>query len=142
MKRGAQLRRTGFTPAQRATRLTRAVTARKRAKVSPEETAARKTVALRSQGICEGCGQRPAHDWAHRVGRGQQGAWCASNGLHLCNPGGCHDRAHASPLWARERGWILLSTQNPEREPALLAGRGWVLLNNDGTTERVEKRAA
>jgi hypothetical protein len=116
--------------------------AKKRAKVSPEERNARKVVRARSGGLCEGCGVRPARDWAHRVGRGQQGRWCASNGLDLCNPAGCHDRAHASPSWARERGWILLSTQDPATEPALLAGRGWVLLNNDGTTERVEKRAA
>jgi hypothetical protein len=142
MKRGSPMRRTGFTPAQRATRLTRTAKASKRAKVSPEERSARKTVALRSQGVCEGCGERPAHDWAHRVGRGQQGRWCASNGLHLCNPGGCHDRAHASPLWARERGWILLSTQDPEREPALLAGRGWVYLRPDGSVAEAERGAA
>lgn len=112
----------------------------KRPKVSPEERAARKAVAARAQGVCEGCGLRPSHDWAHRVGRAQQGPWCASNGLALCNPGGCHDRAHASPQWARERGWILLSTQDPTTTPALLAGRGWVYLHPDGSVTEASAR--
>jgi len=128
-------------PMNRAKAMTQRIVAAKRAKVTAEERAARKAVRARSGGICEGCGERPARDWAHRVGRGQGGPWCASNGLDLCNPGGCHDRAHASPEWARSMGWILRSGQDPTASPALLAGRGWVLLRDDGGFDQQEDAA-
>lgn len=160
MKRSGSLRRktplrtrtplVGGGPLQRSARLTRtAIQNRRRQERRPEEVRARQLLAARSLGVCEGCGQRPATDWAHRVARSQQGLWCPSNGLHLCSDlaapdgrRGCHERAHASPTWARERGWILRSTDDPLTFPALLARHGRVQLRPDGSVAPVERNAA
>lgn len=111
-----------------------------RPKVTAEERNARKVLAARSEGRCEGCQREPATDWAHRVARSQGGPWVASNGLHLGR--GCHGWAHANPVRARELGWILRSTDNPRAVPAFLAGRGFHLLADDGEITPTEGAAA
>jgi hypothetical protein len=105
--------------------------ARKAPQRTSEEALARRVVALRSLGVCEGCGQRAAQEWAHRIARSQMGRWCPSNGLHLCSAG-CHARAHANPAWARDMGWILRAGSDPAAAPVWLAAHGWALLDPDG----------
>jgi hypothetical protein len=124
---------TAVTPLRRTAGPVRTPMARRAPQRTTQEAEARRLVALRSLGICEGCGRHAAQDWAHRIARSQMGRWCPSNGLHLCARGGCHDRAHASPVWAREMGWILRSGSDPATEPVWLAAHGWVLLALDGS---------
>lgn len=104
---------------------------RKPAVQSEEERQARRIVRARSGGVCEGCGQAPAAHWAHRVGEGQGGPWCPSNGMHLCAP--CHAWCHAHPRLAKERGWMLYPTRDPRVEPAEHWLHGRVLLVPDGS---------
>lgn len=110
-----------------------------RPKVSPEERTARRIVASRSHGRCEGCWREPATDWAHRKARSQGGPWAASNGMHLGRT--CHSWAHANPRKARDLGWILRSTDDPLTVPAFLAWRGWHLLADDGEITAAERTA-
>lgn len=128
-------------PTRRAP-LARSSWGRRPARRTSDETHARQLVRQRSDGTCEGCGLRPASEWSHRVSRAHSGPWSASNGLYLCGPGGCHAAAHASPLWARERGWILRSTDNPLTVPAWHARHGWVLLDDAGGFAPVAEVAA
>lgn len=116
--------------------------ARKRPKRTAEEAEARRLVRERSGGTCEGCGQRPAVEWSHRVARSQGGLWLASNGLHLCSPGGCHDAAHHRPEWARGLGWMVRRGGIPAFVPARLAGHGWVLLDDSGGFTPADELAA
>jgi hypothetical protein len=141
VKRGQPLRRftplTAVTPLHRGDGPLRTALTRKPPQRSTEEARARRLVRARSMGICEGCGRRGAQEFAHRIARSQMGRWCPSNGLHLCSHGGCHQRAHANPAWAREMGWILRSGSDPATCPVWTAGRGWVLLNPDGSVTAV-----
>lgn len=110
----------------------------------PEEDEARKLVELRSGGRCEGCGRPGPTEWAHRVSRAQGGPWTAANGLALCGDltgghapttgGGCHPWSHSAagrPI-CEKRGWILRRRDDPTTTPALIAGRGLVLLDAAG----------
>jgi hypothetical protein len=109
--------------------------------VSAEERRARKLVRARSGGVCEGCGQAPATNYSHRIGRGVGGRWCPSNALDLCGSGitGCHGYVGARPKAARdERGWRLRSTDDPLTFPVLHAVHGLVLLDADGGFRPVE----
>lgn len=140
---------TSTTPLSRSTPLPRsrvrtlAEVRASRPTVSREERHARKLLAARSGGTCEGCGRAPATDYAHRVGRAQGGLWCPSNALHLCGglaaalarPGAlsCHAWSHANPTEARSVGWLLRSTDDYLTFPALLPVHGLVLLRPDGT---------
>ena len=85
--------------------------------------------------MCEGCGRARATNWAHRVARGQGGAWCPSNGLHLCGSGttGCHGWSHLHPTEAKARGWIVEPWRDPAEVPALHWLHGLVLLDVDGS---------
>jgi hypothetical protein len=115
--------------------------AKRKARTS-DETSARRLVAARSQGVCEACGQRPASEWAHRVGKAQGGPWSADNGLHLCGPDGCHLWCHHNPEAARALGWMLLRSQDPLTVPVQHARYGLVLLTADGGWTPVEEVAA
>jgi hypothetical protein len=158
LKRGGPLPRSSM-PLRRAPLVSTSVPARKPmrrkpAERSPEEIRARKLVAARSGGICEGCGRAPATEWAHRVGRAQGGPWCSSNGLHLCSSGdprspwggglGCHEWSHhaGNRVEAESIGWMLRRHHNPATTPALLHAVGWVLLHPDGSTTSVERTAS
>lgn len=101
-----------------------------------DERRARELVRARSMGVCEGCGKRPATDYAHRVGRGQGGAWTADNGLHLCGPGN-YGGCHATPrLDAEARGWVIRGRRDPSTVPAYVWadpwGPSWAFLTPDG----------
>ncbi len=110
-----------------------------RARTSPEERRARAVVTERSGGVCEGCSAARATDWSHRVAEGQGGPYCPSNGMHLCRA--CHAWLHANPTAARdERGWRLLSTDEPAEVPVLHAVHGWVLLTDDGCFVPTDRR--
>lgn len=127
---------TSTTPLSRSTPLPRsrvrtlAEVRASRPTVSREEREARKLLAARSGGTCEGCGRAPATDYAHRVGKAQGGPWCPANALALCRR--CHEWSHGTPTEARSVGWLLRSTDDPATFPALLHGRGLNLLTADG----------
>lgn len=112
-----------------------------RPKVSAEERAGRAAVKARSGGRCEigsGCRGEEMH---HRKNRSQGGTWCPSNLLHLCSAHHLHATTH--PAAARERGWAVRGTDDPDRCPVWLAGRGWHYLTADGgTTPTTERNAA
>jgi len=141
------LKRTGpikrKTPMKAAQHLTQRIVKTKRAKVTAAERNARKVVRARSGGICEICGHAAATNFGHRKNRSQGGQWSASNGLDLCGSGstGCHGHATVNPALARERGWAVLSTQDPAEVPVFLAGHGWVFLLEDGSTTQQETAA-
>lgn len=108
---------------------------RTRPAVSAEETQCRAIVATRSGGICERCGRGAAGlEKAHRVGRGQGGAWSPENIIDLCHD--CHHHDHMHPAEAYATGLHLRSYQDPASEPVLWRkdGReGWALLSRDGS---------
>jgi hypothetical protein len=104
--------------------------------VKAAERLARELVRARSMGVCEGCGQKPATDYAHRVGRGQGGAWSAANGLHLCGPGN-YGGCHAAPRsLAESLGWVIRGRRDPLTVPAFIwpdpYAPSWVFLTDDG----------
>lgn len=153
MKRGGPLKRhtplnpgRGLlrgTPLSRAARLktsARAPRPRSRPSVTRDEVDARRTVAQRSGGVCEICGQQRATNWHHRQNKGQSGAWRAANGLHLCGSGttGCHGHVTANPAKARAYGWSVRSTQGPADVAVWLYGRGWSVLTDDGAIAPAE----
>jgi len=139
MKRGKPLRRTGFTPAQRATQLTRKALESKRPKMSPEERATRKVVRARSEGQCEIHLGHPASDMHHRLNRSQGGLWTPANILHICRES--HSTIGSDPKAAAGQGWSIRNQRNPEDVPLWLAGRGWCFLHDNGhVTEAIEEQ--
>lgn len=129
------MRRTGFTPAQRATRLTRKAITKRRPKADPCELAARKVARARSEGLCEVCAGHPAQSMHHRRKAGR--VWTPENLLHICGDGttGCHGWIEAHPLKAQQQGWWVPSHKDPAKTPAWLAGRGYVFLSANGSVE-------
>lgn len=107
-----------------------------RPKVTSEERQGRKLLRLRSAGLCEMCGRRPATDAHHRRNRSQGGTWEITNLLHLCHQD--HMAVTVNPALACSRGWSVRSTDIPADVPVWLAGRGFTYLTADGgtTTER------
>ena len=102
------------------------------------EDVAKDRVARRSKGWCEmrvpGFCRRRATNWCHRKAHGQGGLWQASNGLDGCGSGttGCHGWCHSNPAAARERGWMLLSTEDPADVSVSLWDGRTVWLNDAG----------
>ncbi len=89
---------------------------------------------LRSQGICEGCGDNPAREFHHRQYKSRGGKDTIENCLHLCgfgNTSGCHGKAHSAD---HPEGWAVHSWAIPQHEPVALH-YGRALLNPDGTVE-------
>lgn len=105
---------------------------------------ARALVYVRSNGICEVCGQARGTNWHHRKNQGQGGTWDPRNGLHVCGTGttGCHGHITGHPAASRERGWSVPSWSDPADTPVWLAGHGFVYLTADGGTTPTETRAA
>lgn len=120
-------------------RLKRTPFVAKAPKGTSEEKTAKKVVKARSGLICEGCANRRASDFSHRVNEGQGGPWVASNGLHLCRP--CHNWIGNNLREARAKGWYLRSHENFRTIPVQHAWLGRVLLHDDGTTRRLEEVA-
>lgn len=127
-----------------AMKRTKALTQRaikaKRVKVTAVERNGRKVTRARSGGICEIDGSNPATEAHHRKNRSQGGSWLPVNLLDLCTE--CHHRATVNPALARERGWSVLSTQDPAEVPVFLAGQGWSLLTDTGEIYKAEDEVA
>jgi hypothetical protein len=90
-------------------------------------------------GVCLG----RATNFSHRVGAAHGGPYSAVNGLDACGSGttGCHGWATHNRTAARERGWILRSTDDPATFPVDHARFGLVLLSVDGSVVPVEEAA-
>lgn len=77
----------------------------------------------RSEGLCEGCGERPATEMHHRQFKSRGGKDILVNALHLCGWGnhtGCHGVAHSAE--GGELGWSVNSWENPALKPVLYRG--------------------
>jgi hypothetical protein len=74
---------------------------------SPET---RRTIRLRSGGMCELKCNRIADSMHHRKLR-EHGDHRPENGLHLCRA--CHAWIHHNPMDSYERGWLVRSTLDP-----------------------------
>lgn len=108
---------------------------------------ARKILAARTYGVCEGCGRYGLNrDPHHRKARGSGGvhrmaaeiANDVRNLLALCRA--CHDRTEDANTWTECQmlGWRLEQWQDPLATPALIYtvnGYGWWHLTNDGGYE-------
>lgn len=98
------------------------------------EAACRDAIVGRTGAVCEGCRGGDWTDKAHRVARGQGGAWSPGNVLGLCRP--CHGWAHSHPHAAAVAGWIVAPWIDPAMVPAFLSSTtltpGWYWLAEDG----------
>ena len=84
-----------------------------------DSKAAYEAVAVRSAGVCEGCGAMPATEIHHRLYRSRGGKDTIDNLMHLCGSGnidGCHGDAHT--LLGEQRGWSVLRRNDPLFIPA------------------------
>jgi hypothetical protein len=85
--------------------------------------------------MCELC-LFQAHNWAHRLGRGQGGPWEPANGLLLCGSGstGCHGWTTLNPTAAALGGWRIENGEHYETVSAYLLRPwpAWWFLDNDG----------
>ncbi len=103
-------------------------------------------VDLRDESCCVRCGAyllgSPAsrHHRKRRSQASRMEVHSPANLIDLCGTGttGCHGWVHAHPEEARESGWLLRSTDSPERTPMLHALYGWVLLDDQGHVEIIE----
>lgn len=107
------------------------------------ETATRRIVRERSDGVCEQCGQSRATDMAHRLARSRMGRWQPSNVLHLCARDHAAQRdGRGGEDLATALGQVLPSMVDGHRpDPRLIpvATRyGWVFLDDDGAWTRAE----
>lgn len=83
--------------------------------------------------VCgEGLHGRRGDGWAvhHRVLRSQGVDNRPSNLIAVCSL--CHGDIHGGPAKAREAGWLLKSTDAPEKFRMAHSQHGWVLLDNVG----------
>lgn len=126
--RRSPLRRTGRVKPRRDT---------PRRREAPRWTAEDWTLAnialnLRSGSRCECCGGRLYAgniERHHRIRR-RDGGDRLSNLLIIRRT--CHQYWTEHPALARDRGIILLTTDDPETVPVLWRGREWSLLDDDG----------
>jgi len=98
---------------------------------------ARALVHMRSDRICEVCGNQQATNVHHRKNRSQGGTWATSNLLHLCGSGttGCHGRiTDDHDGTANRNGWTCKSFEDPATTPCLIRN-GRVILLDNGETE-------
>lgn len=109
------------------------------------ESRTRRLVKQRSEGVCERCGDRNADTMHHRRLRSQRGPWTPSNILHLCGDGTrlCHGEltnTNGRRAEYERAGWIVPSGQDWLAMPVRRRGQ-WVLLDDDGGFEPLQKRA-
>lgn len=122
--RTSELRRSPMPPREipleRGTRTLRSSgpTKAKHPTVTREERSAKKTVRVRSGGLCElrvpGVCLGTYREWSHRWAEGQGGLWLPSNGLASCGWAGCHGWLHRNPEKAKALGWIVPPTYRIE----------------------------
>ena len=90
------------------------VSARRKAKRAEAElTGVFVEVGLRSHGVCELLGDRPATEMHHRRRKSQGGKDTPENLLHLSGKAH-HEDIHAHPDWARRHGLILGRGDSPD----------------------------
>lgn len=100
----------------------------------------RRMVELRSDNLCEGCGEAAATNIHHRQYLSRGGTHALENLLHLCGSGnhtGCHGKAHSAA--GHELGWSVNSWDEPEHVPVSYRGvdrwlTGWGSAVEVGTT--------
>lgn len=103
----------------------------------------RDIVRRRAGNICERCGKKPARNPGgkyrgtqhHRVPQRRYRLDSPENMVLLCFP--CHREIHADEEAAARFGWFVYG-DHPELTPFLHAERGWVLLLENGATEKIE----
>lgn len=101
----------------------------------------RRLIEVRSGGVCESCGDRPASDIHHRQYLSRGGSHDVHNLIHLCgfgNTSGCHGRAHTNGTpegLSIGRGFRSLLI------PVLYRGT-WVLPDDDGGLRRLNESTA
>lgn len=101
----------------------------------------RRLIELRSGGVCESCGDRPASDVHHRQYLSRGGSHDVHNLVHLCgfgNASGCHGRAHTNG-W--QEGLSIGRGYRSELIPLLYRGV-WVIPDDDGGLQRVSESTA
>jgi 5-methylcytosine-specific restriction endonuclease McrA len=91
--------------------------------------AVRRKARKRSGGICEVDGHKAAEHLHHRKLR-RHGDHRVENALHLCSE--CHDAVHREYETSYILGWLVRSTDDPAKIPAMIAGPDRVLLTADG----------
>lgn len=105
------------------------------------EEAARRLVRERDGHRCTMCGASIVDQPSaihHRVAKGMGGSAKlerASNLVRLCGNGnadGCHGKAHSNPQWARNHGWIVSRSIDPEEVPVDMHDGWWSLDDNGG----------
>lgn len=101
----------------------------------------RRLVELRSGGVCESCGDRPASDIHHRQYLSRGGVHDVHNLIHLCgfgNTSGCHGRAHTN---GTPEGLSIGRGYRSQLIPVLYRGT-WVLPDDDGNLQRLNESTA
>lgn len=101
----------------------------------------RRLVEVRSGGVCESCGDRPASDIHHRQYLSRGGVHDVHNLIHLCGFGNtslCHGRAHTNG-W--QEGLSIGRGYRSELIPVLYRGV-WVLPDDDGGLQRINESTA
>jgi len=98
-------------------------------------------VQTRAGNYCETCGRPALESMAlhHRKLKSRGGKDSASNLIQVHHE--CHNLGtqsiHANPSMATDKGWMVSSWADPETEPMLTPDGSWVILKDDGSTEKV-----
>lgn len=100
-----------------------------------------KTVQARAGNYCETCGGVASDSMAlhHRKLKSRGGIDAPSNLIQVHHE--CHNLGtqsiHANPSMATDKGWMVSSWADPKTEPMLTPDGSWVILKDDGSTEKV-----
>ena len=109
---------------------------------------ARRLIATRSGGVCEGCGVAPAAQIHHRLFKSRLGFGNPANGLHVCvgaaggNIDGCHGTAHSGYI-GESVGWSIRSGFDPLLVPIFRrSDSSWWRFNDAGDKEQINPLTA
>lgn len=106
----------------------------------------REIVYARCKGYCEKCGTSLKPSWAlhHRKLKSRGGKDEVSNFVALHHE--CHNlgtfSVHLNPEKAEQKGLMLGSWQNPTECPLMLPDGSYVILDNEGNYNYLEKKAS